>query len=276
MKNVLLLTVSVFALLGLAGTPAFAASSKPAKPSKEVEAQVYENGNYKFKVTSGVDYSVGNYGQAMDTEIWYVPFTGKVERGNWTAKVTVPWLSISGPSAVLGGGGDGTVLRTAGVKRTTESGLGDIVTSLAYDIELPQTTYIDLTGKVKIPTGDFNKGLGTGEADYSLLVDGTKMFGPLSVFAGTGYKFVGTNSTLNLKDSVMVNAGFGYDITPELNAGATYDWRLSASRKSNPSESTFYLNYKFTKEMNVQVYANKGFSDGSADHGFGMMAGYKF
>ncbi|MBY0429358.1 MAG: hypothetical protein K2Q32_09090, partial [Alphaproteobacteria bacterium] len=244
MKKTLLLNVSALAFSCLIGAPAFAVvPTKAAKPSKEVEVQAYENGDYKVKLGTGFDYSVGNYGQTMDTEIWYVPVSAKVERGSWTAKLTIPWLSISGPSAVLGGGGDGTVVRTAGIVRTTESGLGDMVAALTYGMDLPQETFLDLTGKVKIPTGDFNKGLGTGEADYSLLADVTKMFGPLSVFGGVGYKFVGTNSVLNLKDSVMLNAGAGYDVTPQLNAGATYDWRLSASRRANPSEGALYMNY---------------------------------
>ena len=252
------------------------ARAESARSAKNVEQEVYAADGLKVKVSTGADYSVGSYGQSMDTEILYLPFISKFEYGNWTAKVTVPWLRISGPSSVLGGGDAGVVVSGSGTTKTTQSGLGDIVTGLTYDIALPETTFLDLTGKVKAPSGSFSKGLGTGEADYTLQADVTKMFGPLAVFGGAGYKFVGTNSTLNLHNSTLLNAGFGYDVLPNLNAGATYDWRQSPSRTANPSEATIYVNYKITKKVNVQLYADKGFSNGSADHGFGFMAGYKF
>lgn len=275
-KSSLLAVGTLAAVLFAFGQAQAADAAKPTKPTKETEQQVYADSDIKVKVSTGFDYSSGKYGQADKTEIWYVPVSAKVEKGNWTAKITVPWLSIKGPSSVLGGGGDGIITGGSSTTVKTESGLGDIVTALAYDIELPATTYLDLTGKVKIPTGDYDKGLGTGEADYSVLFDLTKMIGHLSLFGGAGYKFVGTNSTLHLRDSVLVNGGFGYDILTNLNAGMTYDWRLSPSRTADPSEATLYFNYKITPKINVQVYGNKGFSDASAAYGYGLMAGYKF
>lgn len=274
MKDIILASVSALALL-LGATHADAATTKPVKPSKEVEQSVGESNGYKFKVGTGFDYSSGDYGSGSNTEIWYVPVTGKVERDNWTVKLTVPWLSITGPGAVVGGGGSGFT-RTATPITTTESGLGDMVGSAAYSFELPEATYIDVTGKIKFPTGDFNKGLGTGEADYTGQIDITKQLGIVSVFAGAGYKIVGSNSTLNLHNIPMANVGAGVDVMPELNLGTSYDWRESASGRENPSESNFYANYKITKQVNVQTYGVVGYSDSSPDYGVGLMLGYKF
>ncbi|MDX1923001.1 MAG: hypothetical protein SFW65_07735 [Alphaproteobacteria bacterium] len=275
MKKLRFLTAAACALI-LCGTQAeAAASAKPVKPSKEVEQSVGESNGYKFKVGTGFDYSSGNYGSASNTEIWYVPVTGKVERDNWTLKLTIPWLSITGPGAVVGGGGTG-VTRAPAVVTTTESGLGDMVGSLGYSLELPNAFFVDVTGKIKFPTGDFNKGLGTGEADYTGLIDITKQIGIVSLFAGGGYKITGTNSTLNLHNVPLANVGAGIDATPQLNLGTSYDWRESASGRDNPSESTFYANYKLTKQINVQGYGVVGYSDGSPDYGIGLMLGYKF
>jgi hypothetical protein len=251
----------------------------PAKSIKETEQQVYSSPHFKFKVGSGFDYSVGDYGQSQNTSIWYVPVSGKVEMDNWAFKLTMPWIRIKGPGAVIGGGdtGGSSVVSSGGATVTTESGLGDIVSALTYMINLPEKTYVDLTGKIKFPTADEKKGLGTGKTDYTFQADATKIFGAFSVFGGVGYKFVGSDDTLNLHDVWLMNAGVGYDVTPQVNAGIAYDWHQAASDTAeNPSEATLYMGYKATKDINVQVYGVTGFSDGSPNWGGGMMVGFKF
>jgi hypothetical protein len=253
---------------------AHAAVAQTDLRNEDIEQEVMHTlDGAKFKVSTGFDYSKGDYGQSQDTEIWYVPLTGKVEVNQWTAKVTVPYLTIKGPGAVAGD----TLIGTGGTVVTTESGLGDVVGSLAYTVDLPQTTYLDITSKVKLPTANEKKGLGTGEADYTLQADLTKQLGSFVVFGGAGYKIVGSNSSLNLDNVWLVNLGAGYTVDKQTSVGLMYDWREAASQSSeNPSEATAYVNYKFTKSFNMQVYGVTGFTDGSANLGGGMMLGYKF
>lgn len=55
----------------------------------------------------------------------------------------------------------------------TESGLGDIVTAVAYNfynIAAPQVG-ANVTGKIKFGTADKNKSLGTGMNDYVVQLD---------------------------------------------------------------------------------------------------------
>ncbi|MDX2094643.1 MAG: hypothetical protein SFW64_01690 [Alphaproteobacteria bacterium] len=246
-----------------------------AKKGNEVEQEVFNRDGAKFKLSTGFDYSKGDYGQSADTEVWYVPVSGKLEVDDWTVKLTVPWLSIKGPGAVIGGGG-GVVTNSSGAV-TTESGLGDVVASLTYTANIASDTYLDLTTKVKLPTADEDRGLGTGETDYTVQADLSRQFGPLSLYTGAGYKFVGSNNTLNLDDIWIANVGFGYDVTKSVNAGLTYDWReAAASSTENPSEITAYVNVKATDRINVQLYGLTGFSDGSPNGGGGILAGYKF
>ncbi len=230
----------------------------------------------KVKLSTGFDFSTGDYGNAQDTEIWYWPIAAKATFGNWAAKLTVPYLRIKGPGAVVGGGGAG-ITQGGGGNITTESGLGDILAGLTYTIDVEKyDAFVDLTGKVKIPTADEDKGLGTGEADYTIQGDITKMFGSAYIFGGGGRKFVGESAQFQLDDIWLFNIGAGYQINKKFGIGAAYDFRESASSSQNPSEVSGYLTYKVTDAVSTLLYGVTGFTDGSPDASVGLQVSYGF
>lgn len=240
------------------------------------ESETATDDTFHYKFITGVDYSHGDYGDTQATSMWYVPATLKAQYGNWTAKITVPYLRITGPGVVVGSGG-GSVTQAGTGTVSTGKGLGDIVVSGTYTHDIVDyDVSIDLTGKVKVPTGDEDEGLGTGEVDYTLATEVTKMIGDANISANVARKFVGSNSTLQLHDIWIAGVGAGYKLSPVLDAGVSYDWRQSASGNTQPKDATLYFNYKLTERLNVQVYGVKGLSDASADIGTGMMVGYKF
>lgn len=268
-KKKLLLAASIIALCGAAASSAQAAELW----SQEGEQVIDSASNMRLKISTGFDYSTGDYGSTSDTEIWYVPVTGKLSMGNWSAKLTVPWIRIKGPGVVVG---DGDSDGGAAGAVTTESGLGDVVGSLTYTVDMPEKTYLDLTAKVKYPTADEKKGLGTGQFDYTAMAEVTKDFADNYVFVGGGYKFVGDNRSLNLDNVWLASFGGGHDFSRDTSAGFAYDWRQSASGGDDPSEASVYLKHNLTKRTNVQVYGVMGFSDASPDYGTGVVLGYKY
>ena len=233
------------------------------------------------KLSTGFDHTVGNYGRFQDTEILYIPFIAKATRGNWTAKLVVPYIMIKGPGNVLGGE-DGVVIDdddpiAVSNAVTTESGLGDILGSVTYTHYIDsQDLYLDFTGKIKFPTADEDKRLGTGEPDYTIQFDATKMFGSLYIFGGVGRRFVGDPPQFPLDDIWLLNVGGGYQIDKKLGLGLAYDFREAASAAEDPSEATAYFTYKVTDALTAMVYGVIGFSDGSPDAGMGLQFGYKF
>lgn len=230
----------------------------------------------KVKLSTGFDYSTGDYGDTQDTNILYIPFTTKATKGNWTAKLTVPYLEIEGPGAVVGSG-DISVQQNGGNIVTTESGLGDVVAGLTYTFDLEQyDTYVDVISKVKIPTADEDKGLGTGETDFTFAVDVTKIFGQAYVFGGVGRKFVGDKNQFQLDDIFLFNIGGGYQMTKKTGVGASYDFREAAGSGEDPSEITIYAVHKITNDISLQGYGVIGFSNGSPDTGIGVQIGYRF
>ena len=227
----------------------------------------------EFKLGTGIDFSSGDYGTDEDTDILYVPVNLSYTSGAWKAKMTVPWLQIEGPGDVVGGGDGGVVIGDGSGEKTTESGLGDIWTSVTYSVEaIPSDLlYLDLVGKVKIPTADEDKGLGTGEVDYTLQLDLFKPMGKLTPMATVAYKIKGSPSEYDLDDVFYLSLGADYRCNDEVNLGATLDFQEASSDSSDDALEIFsYLSYRINEDWKVTGYTYFGLSDGSPDAGGGL------
>jgi len=136
----------------------------------------------RVSLSTSVDYSVGDYGTGKDTTLVYVPFTlGVRPFDRFWLSVTVPYLYQTGQNIVLTGGGvavrgksNGKLTRS--VTSTTESGLGDVLAKASLVLIEEKDFIPEITPyfKVKFPTADKDRGLGTGEFDETLGVDVSK------------------------------------------------------------------------------------------------------
>ncbi|MNY20780.1 hypothetical protein D3C86_1542810 [compost metagenome] len=226
-----------------------------------------------FNTSIGTDYSSGDYGTGTTSEIWYVPLVGKYETGAMTYKLTVPWLRITNPSV----GPDGAPL--PGGCGEVESGVGDTVASAGYAVldGSQGGMLVDLIGKVKLPTADEDKCLGTGETDYSAQVDLTQGFGPVTGFATLGWKKFGDPSDTNFDDPIFAGVGLAIPVAAVTSLGASYDWRQKVVSTGDPiQELTLFLTHKLNRDWKVQLYAVKGFTDASPDGEAGLMLGHTF
>ena len=228
-------------------------------------------------ITSGVDYSSGKYGSQNRTDITSVPVIGKYEVNNWVFKLTVPYVSITGPGNVSPG--IGKFKGSTTTKRTTESGLGDIVAATTYNIYNGSNggPAVDLTGKVKFGTADDKKGLGTGKNDYIGLVDLYQSFGDFTALGTIGYRVYGDTNSAPLDNVFFGSVGGSYKIVPGTSAGIIYDYRPAITRNGSAiSEATAFVSHKFSDNWKSQAYLVKGFSNGSPDYGVGALVSYVF
>jgi len=224
-----------------------------------------------FSLTTGLDYSTGKYGGTETTEIFYIPFTGKYEADEYTLKLTVPYLQVTGPGNVVRDVGQ---IGTASTTRTKQSGLGDIVVAGTYIMYEGRAngTLVDVTAKIKLGTADEAKGLGTGENDYALQADLYKTLGKNTVFGTLGYRVMGEPEGVTLNNVFFASVGAGHQYSQETSAGVILDLREKASATSfAQQELTAYVSHKLGKTWKAQAYALKGFSDGSPDWGAGAM-----
>jgi outer membrane putative beta-barrel porin/alpha-amylase len=230
----------------------------------------------QLSLSTGFDYSSGDYGGSTSTDILQVPVIGKYESGPWTYKLTVPYIEVTGPGNVVPGIGRTSAVqgkKGAPVSGTsTESGLGDITGAVTYNLFAGSASEpaIDLTGKIKLGTADRDKGLGTGENDYSAQIDAYQTFGHVTGFGTLGYSILGSSSAIPLDNVFYVTIGASYKFDDRLSGGAMLDLRQAASSTSGERrELTGFVNYKVDKVWKVQGYVLQGFADGSPDLGIG-------
>lgn len=238
----------------------------------------------------GFDYSSGKYGGSSTTDIWSVPFSFGYDTGPWVFKLTVPYISVSGSGNVIPGVGGTNNGNPKGRGRngsdvpTTDttgsaSGLGDVVAAATYSLFTDAATGsgLDLTGKVKFGTADENKGLGSGQNDYTLTLDGYRGHGEWTVFGGVSYAMLGDSEFLQLDDVFGANLGASYKLNEASSVGAVFDYRQRASDMSQErNELTAFYNHKVGAASRFQAYLLTGFSDGSPDFGAGMSVKYGF
>jgi hypothetical protein len=250
----------------------------------------------QFTLSTGLNYSSGDYGGASKTQLWYVPVTGKVVTGPMTLKLTVPYLRVKAPSNVtvivdsgaggssgVGGGeseGEGDGGGGTAPSITTRDGLGDVTFSMAYklwdDSRMP--VGMDVGGKIKFGTADTSKGLGTGKNDYNLYTEIYRVWdNKLNTFINIGYRWYGDTASTNFRNAGLFSAGLAYPMSRALSVGLDYGYRQKLLTSLDAaSEATTYLNYKLPSGHKLQFYAVKGFTRASPDWGAGMTIAMPF
>ncbi len=219
----------------------------------------------QFKYSSGFDYSSGEYNDNEETTILYVPYRLGYEKGSYSGQISVSWISIDGPGTVVNGG-------VAGVSQR-ESGIGDTWVSMTYGIDVfpYELGFLDVTGKLKIPTADENKGLGTGEFDEVLQFDYMYPLGRLTPMATLAYKVRGDPPGVDLNNSISCSVGADWRQSRSIHIGTSLDYQqASIGGMEDPLDIFSYLNYKATRLLSITPYIYIGLSRGSSDIGGGL------
>ena len=95
-----------------------------------------------------------------------------------------------------------------------ETGIGDIniVSKFLLVEEKEGFPAFALKGVIKTNSGDEERGLGSGDWDYSIVAAASKTFGNLMVHAILGYTFVGDNDE-NIRDIYLYGIAFDCSLT---------------------------------------------------------------
>ena len=200
--------------------------------------------------------------------------------------------SINSGSGSSGGSGNGQkicdtittvipgpppVVTPATRTRNTESGIGDVTLSAMYNVLDNADWAIDLTGKVKLPTGSESKGLGNGETDYALQANVDKYFGATYASLGLGYRWLGEPAGVKYDNIVYGSVGGGYKFSDKTSAGISYDWATAAvDGGSKPQELSVYASTYLNNNYKLSGVLYTGLSDASPDVGGGLTLSYYF
>jgi len=256
-------------LAGLCGSAA--AEQAPVNGATESLAADEATGSSRFfRVTAstGIDFTMGDFGTDTDTDVWYVPSSLKLEWDPFFIKVTVPYVVVDGAAVLIDGQPEGAT----GLEGT-RNGIGDIVLSGGY-VYFPTSGFlpvIELSGKVKFATADEDKGLGTGEESYTLQLEVSKRFGWFTPFGAVGYRFIGSPADFDLDDKLFASGGFSARLGDRVSAGVVYDWaQSSVDGRPDIQEISPFASLRLGKHFSIDPYALVGLTSASPDWGMGV------
>ena len=242
----------------------------------------------------GVDYSTGKYGGALSTDIWSIPVSVGYAYKSWGLKATIPWLQVTGPGNVIPGltpivqdrrrgaskpedfGDDAVAAGT--VTSTTTSGIGDLVLSGVYNIvDHPDAWRVGLGGRVKIPTADETKNLGTGKADYAAQLELERVLSRWTPFLTIGYRWLGDTATVDFRNQPYGIGGIAYKLSQATSVDASFYWSApSVTSGPTAADTSIGLAYYVTPNLRLTAYALYGLADGSPDWGAGIRTRWSF
>jgi len=252
----------------------------------------------------------GDYGLDEDTTVdivsgelrWFLP-RGEIQ-------VSVPYVSLDGPGDIrlVGGqpvpgfqfprlpvtppiGGPGGGPDEGGetvVEPRRESGLGDITVQGEYYLlsGTVQRPWVIGLARVKLPTGDDARGLGTGKTDFELGLGLAQSLGQASLLADAGYTWVGGsgdsgdgNGEAQLRNVVRLGAGFSvpFGAAQQHNALVYFENRTNAIRGLEDQRSlSAGLGTRVGADRRIRLSATAylGLSDTVEDWGLFLRAGY--
>jgi len=252
------------------------------KPAFAAEAK-------QFAVGLGVDYASGDYGTDTTTHSVRVPLTvDYFANDRLDFELIIPYLSQNNSNTVFSGGmrfptnrgaGGGGMMQSGVNANSSQSGLGDTSLTAGYLIQKESATLPAVRPLLylKFPTGDKDKGLGTGEFDLGAGIGASKWFGPWYTFAEGRYIFQGSNSDLGLKDYATLEGEAGYRVNnrflPSLDLwGAT----APSDAGSGLMEARLKGKYWVSDDVRLDGYLGKGLTNQAADYGAGVALFYSF
>jgi hypothetical protein len=276
----------------------------------------------QLQLSTGVEYSRGDYGELTSTEALVVPFSARVSFGALSLRASVPWVSVRGPADIApvvddnggdrgsnsgsgssgsgsseggssgsgsggsgssgsgssGSGGGDDPPGVAGENRDFANdrkvqGFGDATLSAAWSFRDVGGTrlYVDVTGRVRLPTGNKARGLGRGTTDYATLVemgwDGKRG----GVFVLGGRQYLESTTTVARRDTWQGSAGGWVNVGRASLVGAQGNWREASTAAGVGSKSMdVFLNLGLVARWRLDVTGSAGLSKAAPDYAIGL------
>ncbi len=221
-----------------------------------------------WKFSSSVTYETGDFGADTTTNTVYIPFTIKRYFKEGDLSFTIPYIyQESGPEvSSLDGKPFQIHSSPAGSKRISE-GIGDMSLKGSYYLldESDKPLNLSAVGKIKLPTADEDKGLGTGKADETLGLEASKTIDEWILSADIYYTFIGDPEGADLNNEFAFDFGGEYHIIEPTTVGLFYEESTALlDDASNPRDLLFTVGHKL--DENVQLFGDVsvGLSNGSS------------
>lgn len=235
----------------------------------------------RFTFKMGVGYDQGGFGSAEISKAYYAPFSVRYNARRFDLSVGSAFARIdtAGGVRLI----DGVPTQTsANNGPLLESGIGDTTVRSRFFLANDEgrgTSRPSITPfvKVKIPTADEQRGLGTGKTDYGFGVELDKDIGPVFLFGDLGYTVVGKIPALNFRNRPSASFGVGKQVSEAVTVSSMLDWRRAIiAGNTNPAELVGVLSYKANHSVTITPNAFVGLTRGSSDFGIGLQTSFRF
>ena len=260
MRSFVILTVALAATTSL-GTAA------PAEPAAEL--------------STGVEYQEGDYGTGERIESVTVRNTVQVQSGRARLYVSLPWHRVEGPGNVVGGGGGLLglpILTDPGrpADRAAREGIGDLRVGAGYTLAAPAGIGLTLLGEAKLPTASANRGLGTGEADFTIGGEAARTFGAVTPFVGVSYTLPGDPEGYRMRNGVAARGGVAVQLSPTLRGHVSYGQARGLSPFiENERQLSTGIDARLSQRLSLGISGGAGLTEGSPDVGAAVRLGWR-
>jgi hypothetical protein len=253
----------------------------------------------------GIEISHGDYDVDADATVTTAPVVVAVnpsENIDLTFELPLVHLRSRSDSGVVvtgsgggggmgrGPGGNGTMAPAAppvpsattnetSSETVTESGLGDISLLAGWTLlhDSDQTPRVRPTLYLKVPSGDDDRGLGTGTFEGGPGISVSKWFGDWQLFADGAYILQDSTSDYRGEDYFSYSAGGGVQATDRLFVSLYADGSSARVEDGDaPVEGWLKLNFLQSRRLSWEAYVLAGFTDASPDTGGGLLVMYQF
>ena len=226
-----------------------------------------------WRLESYLYYSKGDYGDATETEILYIPLTVDYRWDRASVKLTTAFLSINAPkgTTVINGRAENV---TGSTERAEDSGLADMLLKGSYTVKVQEDNWpwIDLFAKLKLPTADEEKGLGTGEADLELGAESVYvMENGWMAFLDVGYTFIGSPSGVDYSNRFALSPGAGKALNEDWMLMGFLEYSTAIGTGKDPLLLSMMAQRSLRPDLSAYAMLDLGLSDGAAD--YGLLAG---
>jgi hypothetical protein len=267
---------AIVLLCGLALFPGIVAGQE----RERVERRDVPPARDHFQLKLGAGYDQGDFGTSDTTRSVYAPVTLQYLGDRFDVGVIASLIYLDTQSSVVVLEGVPTPAERQ--RRTRDVGFGDLVFRGRYDlVEDPGVGSLvpALTPflRVKAPTANARKGLGTGEWDVAVGFEFDKRFSEFFILGDVSYTFIGDPPSQNLRDRPAASVGIGRFVTPTIAVTALLDWRRSLVQgRDDPLELLGVVQVKLAPTVMLSPSTFVGLTDGSPDFGVGVELSWRF
>jgi Putative MetA-pathway of phenol degradation len=245
-----------------------------------------------WQVGGAAFFTTGKYGTDSRTDTLYIPASMRRLFDNGDLTLVIPYLTVTSNCGVTVVSGQ--PLHTGGLcpstpsgsgtfpSRVTASGFGDVLLIGRYylytEVEPGIMPSIMLKGRVKAPTADRDRGLGTGEWDEGAGLGLTKLISNRFIaLADVGYTIIGKPPGVDLRNQWSYDAGLGYYFLPSLLGSVNYEEaRAIVSGFQNPRDIFASLSWRVAQNFRLNAGFEKGLTSGAPEYGFTVGARIQF